>query len=59
VWAAYGLQQASRLWLKRKRGTATAIFLGLRDGLGGRFGNRNDNVLRACAVYPNAAGARS
>lgn len=59
LWAAYGLQQASRLWLKQKRGTAAAIFLGVRDGLGGRFGNRNDSVLRLCAAHPNAAGARA
>lgn len=59
LWAAYGLQQAARLWLKRKRGTAAAIFLGVRDGLGGRFGNRNDSVLRLCAAHPNAVGARS
>ncbi len=56
VWAAYGLQQAARLWLKERRGTATAIFLGVRDGLRGRFGNQNDSVLRLCPVRPSAAG---
>jgi GT2 family glycosyltransferase len=58
LWAAYGLQQAARLWLKERRGTATAIFLGVRDGLRGRFGNQNESVLRLCAVPLGAAGAQ-
>lgn len=59
AWAAHGLQQALRLWLKRRRGTATAIFLGVRDGLAGRFGDRNRGVLRLTCAHPNAAGAPS
>lgn len=55
-WSAYGLQQAARLWLKRRRGTAAAIAMGVGDGIRGRFGNRNESVLRVCAAHPNAAG---
>lgn len=55
AWSLYGLQQALRLWLKRQRGTATAIFLGVGDGVQGRFGDQNEKVLRRCAAHPNAA----
>ncbi|MEM7352877.1 MAG: glycosyltransferase family 2 protein [Acidobacteriota bacterium] len=54
-WSLYGLQQAGRLWLKQRRGTATAIALGVRDGVRGRFGNQNEAVLRLCGVPPKAA----
>ncbi len=58
AWSLYGLQQALRLWLKkRQRGTAAAIFLGVGDGLRGRFGGQNDRVLRFCAAHPDRAAA--
>lgn len=56
LWALYGLQQGIRLWIQGRRGTATAILLGVRDGLRGRFGGQNETVLRACANHPNGAG---
>ncbi len=58
AWALYGLQQSLRLWLEgRQRGTAAAIFLGVRDGIRGRFGGQNQRVLRFCAPHPNRAPA--
>ena len=59
AWSAYGLQQALRLWLRQRRGTAAAITMGVGDGIRGRFGNRNESVLRVCAAYPNAASEES
>ena len=59
AWSAYGLQQALRLWLKGRRGTAVAIAMGVGDGVRGRFGNRNESVLRLCAAHPNDGGAGS
>jgi GT2 family glycosyltransferase len=55
LWAAHGLQQGGRLWLQRRRATATAILLGMRDGLRGRFGNRNESVLAACRRQTHGA----
>ncbi len=58
AWALYGLQQAVRLWLKRRqRGTAAAILLGVADGVRGRFGDQNERVLRFCAAHPNLGEA--
>ena len=57
IWALYGLQQGIRLWIKRRRGTAIAILLGVRDGLRGRFGDQNAAVLSACASRPSNGGA--
>ncbi len=58
AWSLYGLQQALRLWLKkRQRGTAVAIFLGVLDGVRGRFGDQNARVLDICAAHPNLGTA--
>lgn len=56
LWAAYGLQQGIRLWLRRRRATAMATLLGLRDGLLGRFGDRNEAVMAACRRQTSGAG---
>lgn len=46
-WIAYSLALALNLWLKGKRRTAQSVWLGLQDGLAGRFGGQNERVLAA------------
>jgi hypothetical protein len=49
-WAAYSLALAAKVQLDGKPHSARAIWLGLRDGLQGRFGGQNERVLAACKV---------
>lgn len=49
AWALYGLQQSVRLRRQGRSPRATAIRLGVSDGLRGRFGGQNERVLEACA----------
>ncbi len=44
-WAAYSLTLAGKLWLVGQRQSARAVWLALRDGLLGRFGNQNQQVM--------------
>lgn len=47
-WTLYSLALAVKVRL-RQPATARAIWLGLRDGLRGRFGGQNERVLSACS----------
>jgi len=44
-WAAFGLTSAALAWAKGQRQRARALWLALRDGLSGRFGDRSAQVL--------------
>ncbi len=44
-WVAYSIALAAKTALAGKRATARAVWLGLGDGLRGRFGNRNAQFL--------------
>jgi GT2 family glycosyltransferase len=47
-WGGYGLALIIRLYMSGQQATAKAVFLGLLDGLKGRFGGQNERVLSAC-----------
>lgn len=53
-WTLYSLALALKMRLDGKPATAQAVWLGLFDGLRGRFGGRNERVL---AVSTAASGA--
>lgn len=48
-WALYSVALCLKLGLTGKRATARAVWLGLGDGLRGRFGGQNERVLSVCA----------
>jgi alpha-1,3-rhamnosyl/mannosyltransferase len=45
VWTLYSLALCAKLELRGKQDTVRAVWLGLRDGLHGRFGGRNELFL--------------
>jgi GT2 family glycosyltransferase len=46
-WASYSLALSVKLWLTGETATRRAVWLGLVDGLQGRFGGQNERVLRS------------
>jgi GT2 family glycosyltransferase len=48
LWALYSLLLAGKLRLQGNGATARAVWLGLTDGLRGRWGGQNARVLAAC-----------
>lgn len=48
-WAIYSLALALKLGITGQKATAQAVYLGLTDGLQGRFGGQNERVLAACS----------
>jgi GT2 family glycosyltransferase len=53
-WTLYSLALALKLQLSAKPLTAQAVWLGLLDGLQGRFGGQNERVLVAVGKLPAA-----
>ncbi len=51
-WAGYSLALTVKLYLTGQSAPARAVSLGLRDGLGGRFGGQNERVLATCRQRP-------
>lgn len=52
-WALYSLALYLKLRLVRKPAAARAVWLGLTDGLRGRFGEQNERVASLCpGIYP-------
>ena len=47
-WAGYSLALTTKLKRDGATATASAVRLGLKDGLAGRFGGQNERVLAAC-----------
>ncbi len=47
-WKAYSFALALKLWLTGSEATARAVWLGVLDGLTGRFGNQNERVIAFC-----------
>jgi GT2 family glycosyltransferase len=47
-WGGYSLALTIKLILNGKQDTARAVYLGLMDGLMGRFGGQNERVLATC-----------
>lgn len=45
LWTLYGLTLSLKLGLEGQHTSARSVWLGLRDGLQGRFGNQNERVL--------------
>lgn len=58
-WMLYSLALAVKLHLGAKRHTAQSVFLGLFDGLQGRFGGQNERVLAAVKPMPQAPLAKT
>jgi GT2 family glycosyltransferase len=54
-WTIYSLILFVKLQLSGKAASAQAVWLGLIDGLRGRFGGQNERVLAACAKVSAAA----
>ncbi|MBN1454108.1 MAG: glycosyltransferase family 2 protein [Anaerolineales bacterium] len=53
IWAFYSLLLAAKThWIEKSPATAKAMMLGVRDGLQGRFGGRNEEVLAQCRMTP-------
>jgi GT2 family glycosyltransferase len=48
LWVIYSLLLAAKLWLSGQRATAKAVYLGLVDGVGKRWGGQNERVLAFC-----------
>ena len=48
-WALYSLALSLKVRLSGRRSTACAVWLGLVDGLRGRFGGQNERVLSVCS----------
>lgn len=48
VWSLYSLLLSAKLRLTGQRATAQAVYLGLVDGVSGRWGGQNSRVLAAC-----------
>jgi hypothetical protein len=46
-WAGYSLALSAKLWLTGERAAGRAVWLGLVDGLQGRFGGQNERVLKS------------
>ena len=49
-WALYSWALAAKLQVSSQPATARAVWLGVNDGLTGRFGGQNERVLAACAT---------
>ena len=64
-WISYGLALTLKLYVAKKPASAKAVFLGLVDGVQGRFGGQNERVLAACSLQrvpqarPNGLEQRS
>jgi GT2 family glycosyltransferase len=56
-WILYSLALALKLQLGGKTHTAQSVYLGLLDGLRGRFGGQNERVLAAVLHQPPVVGA--
>ena len=48
-WGLYSLALALKVWMERNPDAARAMWMGLVDGLRGRFGGQNERVLAACS----------
>ena len=63
-WMLYSLALALKVRFAGQRQTAKSVWLGLLDGLSGRFGGQNERILAACeprshsALAPDGAGQR-
>jgi GT2 family glycosyltransferase len=49
-WALYSWALAAKLQVSGQPAAARAVWLGVNDGLLGRFGGQNERVLAACAI---------
>ncbi len=47
-WTVYSFALALKLWLTGSKATARAVWLGVWDGLTGRFGNQNERAIAFC-----------
>lgn len=56
-WTLYSLALALKLQLGRKSHTSQAVWLGLLDGLQGRFGGQNERVLAMVNRWQSAIGS--
>ncbi len=54
-WALYSLALSLKLRISGNLGPAQAVWMGLVDGLQGRFGGQNERVLSTCAKLVNPA----
>ncbi len=54
-WTSYSLALWLKLFITGNLATAQAVWLGLVDGLRGRFGGQNERVLSACSKLLNSA----
>ena len=45
-WAVYSLLLTVKLYISGQRASASSVYLGLLDGLQGRFGGQNERVLQ-------------
>ena len=52
AWALYSLALSLKVRLSGQPATSRAVWVGLLDGLRGRFGGQNERVLAACSVPP-------
>jgi GT2 family glycosyltransferase len=55
-WIVYSIALTLKLHLSGKRGSAQVVWLGLVDGLQGRFGGQNERVLTAATRRPSKIG---
>jgi GT2 family glycosyltransferase len=55
MWIVYCVLLATKLRLTGSRATAQAVWLGMVDGVGKRWGGQNDRVLAACGQTPALA----
>jgi GT2 family glycosyltransferase len=58
VWSIYSLLLAAKLRVTGQRATAQAVYLGLVDGVSGRWGGQNSRVLAACGQSVSQRAAR-
>lgn len=58
VWSLYSLLLSAKLRLTGQRATAQAVYLGLVDGVSGRWGGQNSRVLAACGQPTGPRTAR-
>ena len=54
IWTLYSAALTLKLCLTGERQAAQAVWLGLRDGLLGRFGGQNDRVITRCIAEGSA-----
>jgi GT2 family glycosyltransferase len=58
VWTLYSLALTLKLRVTGENQAAQAIWLGLQDGLQGRFGGQNERVLARCLPGSSSKGAQ-